>query len=170
MHRLHRIVAAFRQLGFPREFRIDEAGAGGDDLTALLGLIDNEGSGGSEPPGRYAEPLDAAVVRRLANVTWNLMGQVKRLGTTTFDRALKGRIDLLTDGLEEAGIELIDFTGQDFDEGDFWDEVVASEERKLHPVIVGMSKPRVKYRNVVVQRGMPIVEDRSAATPEGAAE
>jgi hypothetical protein len=168
--RVERIAAALRQLAFPREFRIApaEGESGPDDLSGLLSLLANDGGGGGEPPGRPADPLDPALVRRLANVTWNLRGQVQRLGETTFDRALKGRIDILTQALEDAGIELIDFTGQDFDEGDFWDEVVAAEGQKLHPVIVGMSKPRVKYRNVLIQRGMPIVEDRSTEQTGGA--
>jgi hypothetical protein len=168
-----RMAATLRQHGFPPEFRIDESGADGfeeDDLNALLALVaERERARGEASVTAAPEPLDPAVVRRLANVTWNLMGQAQQLGETTFDRALRGRIDILTQALEDARIELIDYTGQDYDEGEIWDEVIGAEGRKLQPAIVAMNKPRVRYRGVVVQRGIPVVEDRQAGASGGAA-
>lgn len=168
--RLDGIAAAFRQLAFPREFRIDEPGDGCvvEELEIFFASVALEACREEKPPETTVEPaLDPAHVRKLANVTWNLMGQAKTLGETSFDRALKGRVDILKRILEDVGIEMIDYTGQDYDDGEIWDEVLGSEGRKMRPVIVSMSRPRVKYRTLVVQRGMPVIEDRDAESTGG---
>ncbi len=116
-----------------------------------------------------AEPLDLGFVRSLATHVWRLEKathvwrlekQAARLGDDSRGNRVTGRIDLLAELLRQAGITTTDFTGKPFDENEIWDDVVGSKEEKRNPVITAMRAPRIALKGTVIQRGLPIVEDK----------
>ena len=161
------VMARLRQLAFPRALRIDEptALAPGPALDALRAWLVVPAPD-PPPPGPIASapppsPIDAAFVVKLANITWRLAAQARKLGPGGQGRNVQNRVDSLTGLLQSQQVEIVDYSGQDFDAGEIWDEVIFDPRDKTQPFISEMQLPRVRWRGEVVQRGKPIVEDRN---------
>jgi hypothetical protein len=70
--------------------------------------------------------------------------------------------------LRQQEVEIIDFTGQDFDPGELWDELISGGlPDDARPFIAAMQMPRLRRRGRLLQRGVPIVRDRNEEPNEG---
>jgi len=146
---------ALGQLRFPRALRIADPGPLPDllDESALRLMFPS--------PVASSDGLPDSLALKIANTAWRLTNQVQRLGECRSHRAVRNRVEMLSELLRAEGIEILDFTGRDLDQGEVWDQVLSSAELKEHPFIAAMDAPRILYRGRMLQAGTPRVEERA---------
>lgn len=153
---------ALRQASFPAELRI--GAPPGDDLhltPAQLGELLGSAPAATEEPSAGSNAPDPQFLRGLATHLWRLEKTAARLDDSGASVRIHSRIDMLSGLLKEAGVTTIDFSGRAFDANEIWDDVIGTQEEKRDPVIASMREPRVVYQGTVIQRGLPVIEDRT---------
>jgi len=158
---------ALRQAFFPAELRIGAPSEAGlrmtlDQLRELLG----GGSADGQAPMVGTDAPDPGFLRGLATHVWRLEKTAAHLDDSGASLRIHSRIDMLSELLKEAGVTVIDFSGRSFDANELWDDVIGTQEEKRDPVVASMREPRVVYHGTVIQRGLPVIEDRTPPEPD----
>jgi len=144
------------QLRFPAALRIGAAEATAPDVEALCRLLEP-----TDPPPQ-GPVLDDETLARLATLAWRLSILAPKFAGHASGRSLANRADALVTLVARLGVETTDCSGQDFDPGELWDEVVSDGVAPDgRPFIESMQMPRVRHNGRTLQRGVPIVADRN---------
>jgi hypothetical protein len=113
---------------------------------------------------RPASGLDDAFVVKLATLAWRLGVLARKVDGSPTGRSIANRTDALAALLRQQGVQIIDASGDAYDPGETWDEVMGeSLADDAQPYIAAMQAPRVRRHGRLLQRGIPIVKDRRAA-------
>lgn len=169
MSTLQGLLAEIRQLRFPPELRIEGCSLPNplvdpEELKALLSELIPPVEWDLPDPPDVADVTDEAterVVRSLCNQLARLEGEVERVSDEEEAQDLRDRVGFIKDTLAEFGVEMPDLVGATYDPGVNWEQVISSDGAIGDPVIFKMQRPRVLFRGEVVQRGIPIVKERS---------
>ena len=165
---------SLRQLAFPAALRIAEPGPEAlqwdvDELQRLLARPQAlpEASAAASVAVE-ADTSDDVFLAKLATLAWRLSILAPKVAGSAPGRSLQNRVDALAALLRQQEVEIIDFSGQDFDPGELWDELISGGlPDDARPFIAAMQMPRLRRRGRLLQRGVPIVRDRNEETSEG---
>lgn len=172
--------AALHQWGYPKALRIAapaRPGEPGSLLRELEAFAAARAAGAAAAaaaaapaPPPAAAPGDEAFLIRLGTLSWRLGILAGKVSAGPSTGSLRNRIEALAGLLAQQGLEVIDYSGQDFDPGELWDEVIGEDlPEDAQPYIASMQLPRLRLAGRVLQRGVPIVKDRRQTTDPGAA-
>jgi hypothetical protein len=95
----------------------------------------------------------------MATWSWRVDRHLASLGEGSDARALKSRMRQLATLWGDHDVKIYDYTGKAYDPEEIWDDVIGSDGVKQRPIITGMREPRITVRGVMIQRGIPIIED-----------
>lgn len=168
------IEAWLGQRAFPRALRIETMAAAG--LDTALAELQRALAAPLLPPApppvpapapeasdKAASGMDDAFVVKLATLAWRLGVLAGKVEGTPTGRSIANRTDALAALLRQQGVEIIDASGESYDPGETWDEVMGeSLGDEAAPYIAAMQAPRVRRHGQLLQRGIPIVKDRRA--------
>ncbi|MCU7805441.1 MAG: hypothetical protein KZQ96_19795 [Candidatus Thiodiazotropha sp. (ex Lucinoma borealis)] len=152
------IHGVLRQFVFPKEFRIgiEEFGMSCPVVEEVKQIIAELKKLPSDP----SDQLPVSFVAELSSNIWRVNKRLKLASDElTQHKAVKGienMVNRLSGMLERHEIRIEDFSGEQFDPDEIWDEVTGDTEVD-EGVIEEMGRPRILYRGIVIQRGIPIV-------------
>jgi hypothetical protein len=120
------------------------------------------------PAPAEADTSDDVFLAKLATLAWRLSILAPKVAGSAPGRSVQNRVDALAALLRQQEVEIIDFSGQDFDPGELWDELISGGlPDDARPFIAAMQMPRLRRRGRLLQRGVPIVRDRNEEPNEG---
>lgn len=169
-----RLLESLRQLAHPAALRIAAPGpeALQWDLAELQRLLARPAAlsepAPASPPSADVDPSDDVFLAKLATLAWRLSILAPKVAGSAPGRSVQNRVDALAALLRQQEVEIIDFSGRDFDPDEVWDELVSGElPGDASPFIASMQLPRLRRKGRLIQRGIPIVRDRNEESNEG---
>lgn len=168
-----RRLDTLRQLVHPAALRIAEPASwalpwDADALQRLLARPEVSPEPVPAAPAPTPADGDDVFLAKLATLAWRLSILAPKVAGSAPGRSVQNRVDALTALLRQQEVEIIDFSGQDFDPGELWDELISGGlPDGARPFIAAMQMPRLRRRGRLLQRGVPIVRDRNEEASEG---
>jgi hypothetical protein len=175
-----RLLESLRQLAHPAALRIDAPGGaalqgGLAELRQMLArpaaLPEPVAAASAPADGASAADADASddvFLAKLATLAWRMGHLAPKVTGSAPGRSLQNRVDALATLLRQQAVEIIDYSGQDFDPDEVWDELISGGlPADARPFIASMQLPRLRRHGRLLQRGIPIVRDRNEETSEG---
>lgn len=152
-----------RQWLYPREFRINYSGFSpknlsiGEVINRLEDLV-------KQILDTTTDQVDTKFIKEMATSVWRLEKRIKNLPDEFFEnesiKALRRARDRIMNVFKKQEIEIRDYTGDIYDPDESWDDVGGEDLEGGKGIISEMGKPRIIYRGVMIQQGIPIVNKK----------
>ncbi len=149
-------ISSFRQLLFPREFRINQS-------TWPTGLVADLDEFVKNLSKRDTEGMSTTFISEVGTDLWRLRQKMLQPGTDQplieMRRAFR-HLESLWEALAQAGVQILDHTGELVPEGGEYGLKVLAYQPKAgttHNQVLETIKPTIYYHNKMIQMGEVII-------------
>ncbi len=160
------MIADFRQWFYPKEFRINHPGISFENLSIAEAIkrLEYLVKQLSKDQNKDINQVNTKFIKEIAISVWRLEKRMKNLPDELSKKqsikAIKRAKDRILNVFKKQEIEIKDYTGAIYDPDESWDEVVGEDLEGGKGIITEMGKPRIIYRGIMIQKGIPIVNKR----------